>query len=87
MSNIFKPLILPNQQTLPNRIAKASMEENMADEGQIPGEALINLYRRWAEGGAGLILTGNHRQCPDRTRRDDGRWRCLSGARYTRTRQ
>jgi len=65
MSNIFKPLILPNQQTLPNRIAKASMEENMADEGQIPGEALINLYRRWAEGGAGLILTGNVLIAPD----------------------
>ncbi len=31
----------------------------MADPGQVPGEALVNLYQAWAEGGAGLILTGN----------------------------
>lgn len=24
-----------------------------------PGEALVKLYRRWAEGDAGLIITGN----------------------------
>ncbi len=35
------------------------MEENMADAGQIPGQALFNLYDKWAKGGAGLILTGN----------------------------
>jgi len=35
MSALFKPLTLPNQAILPNRIAKASMEENMADVGQI----------------------------------------------------
>lgn len=27
----FQPLSLPNGTTLPNRIAKASMEENLAD--------------------------------------------------------
>lgn len=31
----------------------------MADPGQIPGDALFNLYSAWAKGGAGLILTGN----------------------------
>lgn len=35
------------------------MEENMADPGQIPGEALVNLYKAWGEGAPGLILTGN----------------------------
>jgi 2,4-dienoyl-CoA reductase-like NADH-dependent reductase (Old Yellow Enzyme family) len=56
---MFSPLTLPNGSTLPNRLAKAAMEENMADAGQLPGAALHRLYRSWAEGGAGLIITGN----------------------------
>ncbi|TFW34899.1 2,4-dienoyl-CoA reductase, partial [Pseudomonas fluorescens] len=44
---------------IPNRIAKAAMEENLANEHHAPGEALTRLYRGWAEGGAGLIITGN----------------------------
>ena len=35
------------------------MEENMAALGQVPGAALLNLYRYWALGGAGMIITGN----------------------------
>jgi 2,4-dienoyl-CoA reductase-like NADH-dependent reductase (Old Yellow Enzyme family) len=53
------PLSLPNGAVVPNRIAKAAMEENMADGGQLPGPALRALYAAWARGGAGLILTGN----------------------------
>ena len=56
---IFTPLTLPNGATIPNRIAKAAMEENMAEAGQLPGPAIHRLYRRWAEGGTGLIITGN----------------------------
>ena len=59
MSKLFQPLRLPNGEVLPNRIAKAAMEENLADADHAPGEALIRLYRAWAEGGAGLIITGN----------------------------
>ena len=58
-SPLFAPLSLPNGSTLPNRIAKAAMEENMADPGQLPGAGLRRLYQAWAEGGAGLIITGN----------------------------
>ncbi len=58
-SALFQPLPLPGGQTIPNRIAKAAMEENMGDVGQLPGDAIIGLYRRWAKGGAGMILTGN----------------------------
>ena len=58
-SPLFQPLTLPNGSVLPNRLAKAAMEENMADAGQLPGAALHDLYRVWAQGGAGLILTGN----------------------------
>jgi len=53
------PLQLPNGAVIPNRVAKASMEENMADAGQLPGPAIRALYAAWAAGGAGLILTGN----------------------------
>ncbi|WP_108811860.1 oxidoreductase [Sphingorhabdus sp. Alg231-15] len=56
---LFEPLILPNGATIPNRICKAAMEENLSDAGQLPGERLNRLYRRWAQGGAGLLLTGN----------------------------
>ncbi len=56
---IFSPLTLPNQTVIPNRIAKAAMEENMADAQHAPSEPLLRLYQAWADGGAGLILTGN----------------------------
>ncbi len=59
MSKLFQPLCLPNGAVIPNRIAKAAMEENLADADHAPSQALIQLYRTWAEGGAGLIITGN----------------------------
>ncbi|MCF5138370.1 2,4-dienoyl-CoA reductase [Pseudomonas lactis] len=42
-----------------NRIAKAAMEENMADLHQAPSQALKQLYKTWADGEPGLLLTGN----------------------------
>ncbi len=58
-SLLFVPLTLPNGAVVPNRIAKAAMEENMADRGQLPDESLRRLYQSWAKGGVGLILSGN----------------------------
>ena len=58
-SALFTPLRLPNGATLPNRLAKAAMEENMAEQGQLPGAALNRLYEAWAAGGTGLLITGN----------------------------
>lgn len=58
-SALFTPLTLPNGAVLPNRICKAAMEENLAAPGQIPGADLFRLYKAWAEGGVGLVLTGN----------------------------
>lgn len=57
--NVFDTLMLPNGSTIKNRIAKAAMEENMADADQAPSEELMRLYQAWADGGAGLIITGN----------------------------
>ncbi|MFE7333773.1 NADH:flavin oxidoreductase/NADH oxidase family protein [Streptomyces griseus] len=58
-SELFSPLHLRSGQVLENRIAKAAMEENMAGDGQLPDERLFTLYRRWAAGGTGLLITGN----------------------------
>lgn len=57
--SLFEPATLPGGQILKNRIAKAAMEESLAEPGQLPGRATRVLYRRWAEGGAGLLITGN----------------------------
>lgn len=59
MTELFEALTLPCGQRIPNRLCKAAMEENMAEAGQVPGVALLNLYEAWAKGGVGLILTGN----------------------------
>lgn len=64
-SILFSPLELPNGTTLPNRLCKAAMEENLSDYGQIPGKQIHELYNRWARGGAGLVLTGNVMISPD----------------------
>lgn len=55
----FTPLTLPNGAVLPNRFAKAAMEENLADADHAPSDALIRLYGTWAGGGVGLMITGN----------------------------
>lgn len=57
--NVFDELTLPNGSSIPNRIAKAAMEENMADADQAPSEKLMRLYQAWADGGTGLLITGN----------------------------
>ncbi|MGB3333624.1 MAG: NADH:flavin oxidoreductase/NADH oxidase family protein [Mycobacterium sp.] len=56
---IFTALRLANGSVIENRLVKAAMEENMAVTGQLPDESLFRLYRRWGQGGAGLIITGN----------------------------
>ena len=58
-SELFAPLNLRSGLVLDNRIAKAAMEENMAGRGQLPDQRLLSLYRRWGNGGAGLLITGN----------------------------
>jgi 2,4-dienoyl-CoA reductase-like NADH-dependent reductase (Old Yellow Enzyme family) len=52
-------LTLPCGAAIPNRLAKAAMTEGLAEPGGRAGERIIRLYRRWAEGGIGLQITGN----------------------------
>jgi 2,4-dienoyl-CoA reductase-like NADH-dependent reductase (Old Yellow Enzyme family) len=57
--DLSQALKLPCGATLPNRLAKAAMTEGLADSMNRATERHVNLYRRWSEGGAGLLLTGN----------------------------
>ncbi len=57
--NLQKELILPCGVQLQNRIAKSAMSENMSPRHHSPTKAIIHAYKRWADGGAGLIITGN----------------------------
>ncbi len=62
---LFEPLTLPNGAVLKNRLCKAAMEENLSEWAQYPGIKLRNLSSQSAEGGAGLVLTGNVMISPD----------------------
>lgn len=69
MQAIAQPLTLPCGATIPNRLVKAAMTEGLADPLNQATEELVTLYRRWAEGGAGLLITGNvliNRHCLER---------------------
>lgn len=59
VSLLAQPLTLPSGLVLPNRIAKAAMTENLADADNQPTPELERVYRRWAQGGSGLLVTGN----------------------------
>ena len=59
MTSLADPLDLPSGVRLPNRIAKAAMSEALGDGDNSPDERIVTLYRRWAEGGYGLLITGN----------------------------
>ncbi len=52
-------LTLPCGVVLPNRIAKAAMTEGVADGHNHATDRHVTLYRRWADGGLGLSITGN----------------------------
>lgn len=59
MNAIAEELILPNGSILCNRIAKSSMSENLSNKYNEPTPILINVYKKWAQSGAGLLITGN----------------------------
>lgn len=50
---------LPCGVTIKNRIAKAAMSENMASTDHVPKEPFEKLYTSWANGGSGIVITGN----------------------------
>ena len=50
---------LPCGVVIKNRIGKSAMSENMGSKGYKSNETLNKLYARWANGGSGLLITGN----------------------------
>lgn len=57
--DIGSPLELPCGATLKNRLAKGAMTEGLGDPLNRATKGHVKLYKRWAEGGAGMLLTGN----------------------------
>ena len=56
---LAQTLRLPNGSVLRNRLAKASMSETLGTYDNHVTARLVELYRRWAASGIGLLLTGN----------------------------
>jgi len=58
-SPLERPLTLACGITIPNRIVKSAMSEQLADRHGSPTTDLQQLYAAWARGGTGLLITGN----------------------------
>ncbi|WP_332604330.1 NADH:flavin oxidoreductase/NADH oxidase family protein [Acinetobacter sp. ESBL14] len=58
-SALQQPLQLACGISIPNRIAKSAMSEQLADRHGSPTTDLQQLYAAWARGGTGLLITGN----------------------------
>ncbi|MDH3482336.1 MAG: NADH:flavin oxidoreductase/NADH oxidase family protein [Gammaproteobacteria bacterium] len=59
MSIMSSELTLPCGARVKNRLCKAAMTEGIADASNQATERHVTLYRRWANGGAAVLLTGN----------------------------
>ena len=55
---LFQPFTFKNGQTAKNRFFKSAMEEQLAQHNQ-PTAQLVRLYDTWAQGGTGVLVTGN----------------------------
>ncbi|WP_328604194.1 NADH:flavin oxidoreductase/NADH oxidase family protein [Amycolatopsis sp. NBC_00345] len=56
---LAEPLKLRCGEVLPHRLAKSALSEQLGDRRNRPTPELAELYRTWAHGGAGLLVTGN----------------------------
>lgn len=56
---LSQPLTLKNGAVISNRFAKSAMSETLGTMDNRVTKDLPRLYRTWAEGGAGLSITGN----------------------------
>jgi 2,4-dienoyl-CoA reductase-like NADH-dependent reductase (Old Yellow Enzyme family) len=59
MNVLEEEMILPNGSILSNRIAKSAMSENLSNKYHEPTPVLIDVYKKWGQSGAGLLITGN----------------------------
>lgn len=56
---LAQPFTLPNGAVIKNRLVKSAMSESLGTYDNHVTPALVRLYERWAEGGTGLLVTGN----------------------------
>lgn len=56
---LSQSLTLPCGVALPNRFGKSAMSETLGTIDNHATEELVRLYGRWADGGTGLVITGN----------------------------
>ncbi|SFW65446.1 NADH:flavin oxidoreductase/NADH oxidase family protein [Amycolatopsis australiensis] len=56
---LAEPLKLRCGAVLPNRLVKSALSEQLGDRRNGPTRELHELYRTWAHGGAGALITGN----------------------------
>ncbi len=58
--NLFSSFDIKGKVNAPNRILKSAMSEVLAVQGKhVPTEEHYRVYKRWAEGGTGIIISGN----------------------------
>ena len=53
------PFTFKEGTVIKNRLFKSAMSEQLGDRDHNPTTGLANLYRRWAQGGIGLMMSGN----------------------------
>lgn len=58
-ATLAQPLTLANGTVIKNRIAKSAMSEALGTTDNRVTERLPTLYDAWAQGGVGLLITGN----------------------------
>ena len=59
VNTLAQCLTLPNGTQIKNRLVKSSMSEALGTAECSPTSELTRLYKRWADGGIGLSITGN----------------------------
>lgn len=59
LDQLAQPLTLKCGVEIKNRIGKSAMSEALGTTDNRPTELLPKLYEKWAQGGTGLVITGN----------------------------
>ncbi|NBI29057.1 NADH:flavin oxidoreductase/NADH oxidase family protein [Chengkuizengella marina] len=59
VSPLFEKFTLKNGTIIKNRFIKAAMSEALANIHFQPNEKIFKLYETWADGGAGVVITGH----------------------------
>ena len=61
MTILKDKITLPCGAQIKNRICKAAMTERIAFANNYTNQRHLNLYKKWAEGDIGILLTGMFR--------------------------